>query len=190
MELLKKFRTWAIVIACVSIVLGVLLIVWPDISALAVCYVLGAVCVVAGIYALVRYFSLGPVGVFFRFDLAMGILGILAGILLLMHPWGALAILPVVVGFYIVVDSVFTVQTSVEMKHFGEEHWLLTMLLGIVSAALGFLMIVDPFDGASAIMIFMGVTLIFSGVESICAVAFVHEAVKEDEPIEAKIDSV
>ena len=41
METLKRYRLWAIVVSCCMIVLGAAMILRPDISALAVCYLTG-----------------------------------------------------------------------------------------------------------------------------------------------------
>ena len=167
METLKRYRLWAIVVSCCMIVLGAAMILRPDISALAVCYLTGALCIAMGVCEIARYFSIGVIGILFRFDLIVGILSTLAGVLLLAHPTGALTVLPIILGFYIIIDSVFSIQAAVELRRFGLGSWGLNLLLGIVGAVLGVLMILDPFDGAAALMIYMGVSLLLAGVESI-----------------------
>ena len=153
METLKRYRLWAIVVSCCMIVLGAAMILRPDISALAVCYLTGALCIAMGVCEIARYFSIGVIGILFRFDLIVGILSTLAGVLLLAHPTGALTVLPIILGFYIIIDSVFSIQAAVELRRFGLGSWGLNLLLGIVGAVLGVLMILDPFDGAAALMV-------------------------------------
>ena len=186
MSVVKKFRTWAIVLSCLIMVLGLAMLLWPDISAKAVCCILGLLCLVIGISELVRYFQLGPVGVFFRFDLALGLVSILAGVALLTHPQGALAVLPVIAGFYIIVDGVFGVQTSVELRRCGLGRWWLSLLLGILTAAFGLLLVLDPFEGAAALMVYLGVCLLLTGVENLYALISISAAVKAGMPIEGK----
>ena len=99
METLKRYRLWAIVVSCCMIVLGAAMILRPDISALAVCYLTGALCIAMGVCEIARYFSIGVIGILFRFDLIVGILSTLAGVLLLAHPTGALTVLPIILGF-------------------------------------------------------------------------------------------
>ena len=119
METLKRYRLWAIVVSCCMIVLGAAMILRPDISALAVCYLTGALCIAMGVCEIARYFSIGVIGILFRFDLIVGILSTLAGVLLLAHPTGALTVLPIILGFYIIIDSVFSIQAAVELRRFG-----------------------------------------------------------------------
>ena len=239
METLKRYRLWAIVVSCCMIVLGAAMILRPDISALAVCYLTGALCIAMGVCEIARYFSIGVIGILFRFDLIVGILStlagvlllahptgaltvlpiilgfyiiidsvfsiqaavelrrfglgswglnlllgivgaVLAGVLLLAHPTGALTVLPIILGFYIIIDSVFSIQAAVELRRFGLGSWGLNLLLGIVGAVLGVLMILDPFDGAAALMIYMGVSLLLAGVESIYTVICLSRAFKSD----------
>ena len=180
MEALKRYRTWAIVISCCMIALGIAMIVWPDVSALTVCYLMGVLCVAMGVCEIARYFRLGVVGILFRFDLTLGILSVLAGILLLCHPLGALTILPIIAGFYILFDSAFSIQMSAELRRFGLGSWGLTLAFGIVGAVLGVLMILNPFDGAAALMLYIGISLLIAGVESIYTVICLSRAFKSE----------
>lgn len=177
-ETWKKFRSWAIVLNCCILALGIVLIVWPDVSALAVCYILGVLCLAGGVCELVRYFRLGVAGLFFQFDLTLGIFSILAGVLLLLHPMGAAIFLPIAASLYIFIDSIFDIQVSVEMRRMGLKSWWLSMLLGILSTVFAFFLMLDPFDGASALMIFVGVSLMISSIESLYAIGCISKAVK------------
>ena len=49
------------------------------------------------------------------------------------------------------------------------------LLLGIAGAVLGVLMIFDPFKGAKALMIFTGISLLVTGVESIYAIVCISK---------------
>ena len=111
-------------------------------------------------------------------------MSVLAGVLLLLHPNGALVILPVILGFYIILASVFSIQISTEARHFGFSGWwgalllivpALLLLPGIAGAVLGVLMIFDPFKGAKALMIFTGISLLVTGVESIYAIVCISK---------------
>ena len=166
----KQFRLWAIIISICMLVLGVLTLIWPRISAVAVCYILGAVWIGTGIYEIVRYFKLGLVGLFFQYDLVLGIFSVLAGILLLIHPLGAAAFLPIVAGIYIIMGSIFNIQISVEMRRIGIGNWVLSLLLGITGGIFAFFLILNPFDGITALMIYVGILLIIGSIQSLYTV--------------------
>ena len=116
----------------------------------------------------------------FCFDLGGGILGVLAGLLLLLHPTGALMILPVIGGFYILVEGVFTLQAAVELRRFGLPRWGLTLGLGVLDLLLGFLLILDPFEGAAALMVYLGISLLITGVSGVYTVICAARAFQSD----------
>lgn len=174
----KQFRLWAIIISICMLVLGIVTVIWPRISAVAVCYVLGAVCIGTGIYEIVRYFKLGFVGLFFQYDLVLGIFSVLAGMLLLIHPLGAAAFLPIVAGIYIIMGSIFNIQISVEMRRIGIGNWVLSLLLGITGGIFAFFLILNPFDGITALMIYVGILLIIGSIQSLYTVHCISSAVK------------
>lgn len=174
----KQFRLWAIIISICMLVLGVLVLIWPKISAVAVCYILGAFCIGTGIYEIVRYFQLGFAGLLFQHDLIWGIFSILAGILLLLHPLGAAAFLPIVAGIYIVMGSIFDIQMSVEMRRLGIGNWVLSLVLGIIGIIFAFFLILNPFDGITALMIYVGILLILGGMQSLYTVHCISSVVK------------
>jgi len=83
--------------------------------------------------------------------------------------------LPVILGFYIILASVFSIQISTEARYFGFSGWWGALLLGIAGAVLGVLMIFDPFKGAKALMVFTGISLLMTGVESIYAIVCISK---------------
>ena len=166
----KSFRIWAIVLSCCVMALGLVMIIWPEISALAVCYIMGILCVAVGIGLLIRYFSIGLAGIFFRFDLILGICSILLGILLFVQPAGALVFLPVALG-------VFCIQLSTEFRRIGGS-WALSLVYGIAGIILGVLLILDPFAGATALMIYAGISLVVISIQSIYLIVCISRAIK------------
>ena len=178
-ELWKRFQVGAVVVSACMLILGIVMLVWPDISAMTVCVILGILCAAAGVYKLVRYFRLGFAGVFFRFDLGAGILYILAGLLLLLHPQDAVTILPMAAGIYILFGSVFDIQIAVEMHRFGLRNWVASLVLGILDTILGFYLLFNPFSGAAALMMAIGICLIIGSVQNLYSVFCISKAIRE-----------
>ena len=181
MKFVKEYKIWAIVLSICTIAFGVAMIIWPDVSAMTACYWVGAVCVAMGIYKLMRYFDLGLVGVLFRFDLGTGIFNVIAGVLLMSHPRDAMTIFPIVLGFYIIMAGIFSIQMSTEFRRFGFSNWWMSLLLGIVGVVLGSFMIADPFGGAATLMAYIGVSLVITGIQSIYTIFCLSKAFQSEE---------
>lgn len=175
----KQFRLWAIIFSVAMIVLGVLTLIWPGISATVVCVLLGIICIGAGICEVVRYFKLGFVGLFFQHDLLLGIFSILAGVLLLIHPLGAATFLPVIAGLYLVMGSIFEIQMAAEMHRLGIGGWVGSLVFGIVGTVFAFFLILDPFDGVTALMIYLGVLMVIGGIQGLYAIHCISKVIKQ-----------
>ncbi len=178
----KRFRNTAAAVSCLILITGLIMIIWPKISAAIIYYILGSIFIGSGIYRIVRYFNSDLSGLFFRFDLAGGIFCILAGLLMVCHPAAAEFLLPFVTGLYLITTSVFDIQTAVEMKRCLIPNWSFCLAAGIIGTLFAFLLFLDPFTGNSVIMIFAGVSLMISGIESLCVLHAVTKTLKNSNP--------
>ena len=177
-EMWRQFQKGAIAVSFCMLALGILMVLWPDISALTICIILGIFCITAGVYAMVRYFKLGVTGFFFRSDLSFGICSILLGVLLLLHPYGAMIFLPIAAGFFMIIGSVLDIQVSIEMRrlHFG--NWGVMLILGIINIIFAFLLLMNPFQGASVLVIFVGISLVVDSIQNFYSIYCISKAIK------------
>jgi len=160
----------AFILASAGLMLcGVWLMLRPGISALAICAAVGWLSIVHGAIRLAGYFSNDLYRLAFQFDLAVGVLSILVGIVLLRHPDNVLAFLPIVAGLFLLVDSVLRLQTAIDAKHFGMRKWWAILLLAVSGAALGVLLLLHPAAGGRALARLIGATLLLDGGESLLA---------------------
>ena len=114
MRLVKEAKRAYMILSGIFMLVGLCLTIWPEISIVTFCCVLGGLCVIYGIIRLVGYFSKDQYRLAFQFDLALGIFVLVFGIILLFHPRPIIALLPVVIGLYIAIDSVFKLQTALD----------------------------------------------------------------------------
>jgi uncharacterized membrane protein HdeD (DUF308 family) len=100
---MKNERGWLIFSSLLGIVTGVLVLVWPDISELALLYVIGAYAVGLGIIAVVGAFYLPLDGTDTALLVLSGLASILFGIVMFAKPGdGALVVLALIAAFALV----------------------------------------------------------------------------------------
>lgn len=172
MEMIKKTKKAYICSSLVMMALGVLLLLFPEISALTVCYIVGAFVTLFGIVKLVGYFSKDLFRLAFQFDLALGIFSIVIGILILIHPTNIVNIVPVIIGLFVLIDGAFKMQTAIDAKKFGMNRWWCVVALAAATGFAGLFLIINPFEGAKALMILLGATLVVDGIQNLCVVAY------------------
>lgn len=186
MRLVKEAKRAYMILSGIFMLVGLCLTIWPEISIVTFCYVLGGLCVVYGIIRLVGYFSKDQYRLAFQFDLALGIFVLVFGIILLFHPRPIIALLPVVIGLYIAIDSVFKLQTALDAKRFGMPRWWLMLILAIVAGGFGILLVFNPFEGAALFMRLIGITLIIDGIQNLWAALALVKVEKRPGVIEAE----
>ena len=99
----KSERGWLVVSSLLGIAVGVIVLVWPDISALALLYVIGAYAVFLGLIAIYGAFALPLDGGDSALLGLSGLVSILFGIVMFAKPGdGALVVLALIAAFALV----------------------------------------------------------------------------------------
>ena len=172
MEWIKRAKSTYIAVSVIMVILGAVLMLNPGLSMLTLCYLIGSLMVIFGITRLVGYFSKDLFRLAFQFDLALGIFCMLAGIVILVHPNNIMKLLPVIIGLFVTIDGVFKMQTAIDSKRFGLKRWYAILVLAAVTCVFGLLLIIDPFAGGKALMIFFGATMMIDGIQNLCVVLY------------------
>ena len=167
MKLIRCAKAGYIVSAVAFMALGLILTIWPEMSMITISYATGAIVLASGIVRIVGYFSKDLYSLAFQFDLALGIFTVLIGIVFLLHPQWLISAIPFFVGIFVLVNGLFTFQTSLDSKRFGMKYWWVMLIFSVLSSALGIVLIIDPFTGAGVLTILVGVTMRWTGVEKL-----------------------
>ena len=145
-------------------VLGVLAVIWPQISTVAVDVYVGWLFLVSGAVGLVTIFFTPTVSAFL-WSLLTAALALFVGILLLWHPVeGAVSLTLVLIGFFIV-EGIFQIAISVGYREVFPELWGWMLASGVADLVLAALIIAGwPGSAAWALGLIVGVNLISSGI--------------------------
>ena len=161
---------------------GVLFIVKPELSAMVVSRALGAAMIVFGLIKLVGYFSKDLFRLAFQYDLGFGLLLIALGILVLAKPAGVLDFIFVALGIAILADGLFKVQIAVDSKRFGISTWWLTLVLAMVTGAVGLALVFRPWDSARLLTTLLGAALLAEGILNLCVAVSTVKIVDHQRP--------
>lgn len=167
MKTIKQAKWCYIICSLLIIAAGVYIIARPYASAVMFCRIIGAVSLAYGISKILGYFSRDLYNLAFQFDLALGVFTIIFGLILLLRSARVVTFMPVIIGVFVLVDGVFKLQTAVDAKRFGLSSWWLILLGSLLCAALGLLLIVDPFGGSNVLMTFVGISLAIDGLQNL-----------------------
>ncbi len=183
MNTVKKIKWAYIVMSVLMIALGIIITVFPNTSMITVCYFIGAVMTVFGTVKIISYFSKDMFRLAFQFDLSLGIFSLAAGLLILFHPFGIATVIPIIIGISVLIDGTFRIQTARDAKKFGMSGWWIVLVLAVLTCLVGIFLIVSPLEGAAALMVTLGITLIVDGVQNLCVVAYTVRAFKQNDEL-------
>lgn len=93
-----------------------------------------------------------------------GIIDLIFGIILLSNPALSAAIIPFVVGFWIIIYGVMTFVGSFAIKKTGNTLWWVETLLGLLAVIIGFSMTNNILAGVLAITYWMGFGFLLAGI--------------------------
>ena len=180
MKTLKKLEWISLAISVVMLLLGLCLLIWPNISATVLCYVMSAILLAVGVFRIVCYAQRGISSIFHVYELPLGILDVLMGVYGFARSHSVVLILPVIIGILILVDSLFQLQASIDLRRLSVPGWGLSLVLSILSVAFALLLVMNPFEGSRTLMIFIGLSMMVDGVQILSYIICASKCVKED----------
>jgi uncharacterized membrane protein HdeD (DUF308 family) len=153
-----------------AIVFGVLAVVWPRVTVLALALLFGAYALVDGGFTLTGLIRAREVGQWFAHLLA-GLLGVTIGVLTLLWPAITALVLVVMIGAWAVLTGLLDVWAAARLR--GQR---LLAVVGVLSVIAGVIVLIRPDVGAIAIARVIGVYAIVIGVLMLAGVRMVHRA--------------
>lgn len=154
---------WATVLRGVAAVLfGVMAVIWPDVTLLALLVLFGAYVLVDGVFALASAIAGGRVGFSRAWLTVEGIAGVAAGIITFSWPRLTAMALVWVIAIWALVTGVFRVATAIRLRREIRGEWLLA-LDGALTVLFGIALAVWPNAGALTLVLLIGLYAIVSG---------------------------
>lgn len=161
----NKSKLGYLISAIAFLALGVLGIIYAplaaDIIEKIVGWVIGGVLIAAGIIDILVFVKNKAAN-----NLIIGIFAIAAGAVMLVFHKEFLKVIVVVFAAYLVIEGILKIKAAFEnMKKV--KTWWLFLILGVISLAIGALLIVNPATFAGAVLIrIIGIALIYAGVQN------------------------
>lgn len=157
-------RNWGLFFCGVLVALsGVVFIVWPGLTLIAISQIAGVLLIVAGIFDFVTYAQNKKIGTQTPWAIVNGICCVLLGLLFLLHPIVASTVIPFIAGIFVLFYSVISIVSAVSMRSYSSV-WGFMLANGIISLLCGILFIMFP----ESFAIYLGVFMIMRGI-TMCA---------------------
>ena len=183
MRFVKSAKYAYAAVSAAMAVIGSALVCDPDMGGDTASLIVGVLCVVFGIVKFVGFFSHDLFGLAFQYDLAEGIIVVIAGIFALTKPERSPEALAVVVGMIALDDGIFKVQTSLDAMKFGMRYWWVILLVAALTASFGMMLLFGHAERETAIEE-TGLALIVTGLQNLWMVLYTVRLFRGDKKIE------
>lgn len=176
-----KVNYTASALACV--VLGLVLLIWPGTTTQIVCMMLGSVLLVYGGIQILLYLVSKERNIVSQGMMLLGIIVAVIGVWILVRPEMIIMAVPVIVGILIAIHGIHNISQAITLKKEGYESWWIACLLGILTTALGAVLVYNPFTVMNTVVRLIGIFLIYDGLSDMWIISRVFKVKKEKEKI-------
>lgn len=140
-------------------------------------FVFGILLILVGLYHILIYVAEKLNSTIF--DLFSGGVLMVLGIFLFMNPQIVVKLLPILLGTFILVDSIWSLKGSLKLKKRGAGSWKFLLLGSIIFIALGISLVVNPFTMVKYTVIFAGWIFLCNGVIDMIYLILLRKGLKE-----------
>jgi len=162
---LKSSVSSSIIIGVLLILAGVAAIAFPSFSTLTAEIWIAWILVFSGVSKLV-YAIQSRAETGFVWKLLLGLLYISTGVFLLANPLEGVLTLTLTLGIFLLIEGIFEIAFAFQVR--PQPSWVWLLGNGVTTLLLGGLIWAQwPFDGAFAIGLLVGISLLFSGFSRI-----------------------
>lgn len=172
---LNKFLNSSIVISVLMFVIGMIFIIFPDVSFTTITYVLAIILIVNGIYFIIEK----ETSKFFSSFLTLGIIELLLGVVMLLNPDVMKTLFPIVAGIVMVTKATLDFRLSLLLKKYEYDTWLSIFICSLISIISGVIIIINPSIGTMALTVSLGLLITVNSISSIVDTIIFKKNIKE-----------
>ena len=184
-EFLKRIRADYLFSSILTILLGVLFIIWRDGVLDLIGTILAIGLIVIGVFNLGSYFlNIATNGL----SVIMGIVVLAVGIGFLIQPSVIVSLIPIVIGVLLAFHGIRGLKETLDAKNNGLHSWGFNMVLAIISVVFGIICIFDAFGVMEKAIIVVGIILVYNGVSNIWIALSATHAAKDYARRNATVD--
>lgn len=177
-ERIGRILRGQIVTSVIYILLGLCLICMPVGTVNLICkLVFGIIMIAAGLYHILIY-VMEKMNATVLDLFSGGILLVLGGFLFF-NPQVVIKLLPILLGAFVLIDSIWTLKGAFRLKKRENEMWKVLLIGSLAFIGLGIAMVVNPFKVVRYTIMFAGWVLLCNGVIDLIFLFILRRGMKE-----------
>lgn len=157
---LKKNAWGAILESLITLILGILIVAWPETTIKVVAYVVGVYFIIKGAYQVINYFIVKGQNDFFNNNLLSGVVALLIGLALLMIGEEIINVFRIIIGIWLIYEALVRINTSIKLHTANIPAWKYTLILALMMLVVGIFITFN----AGAVVVLVGWMMILASI--------------------------
>lgn len=178
----KKSEKSIIASSILTLVVGIMLAIYPGDTLSIITKVIGAFLMVFGVVQIINYFRNAKEDRMASASFALGVILFAIGLYIFINDSSLTNIVTTIIGILICIKSIYKIQLAIGLKEYSES-WKYNFVSGLIVLSIGLIVIFYPLETASTILRVIGIALIISSIyeiiESVVVIKKIDTTVKD-----------
>lgn len=180
-DLLKRMKTNALLSAALYALLGLVLLIWPELSASLLCFALGLILLLCGLGDVFVFLRHRDGSLYAALHLITGVILAAVGLWLMARPTLVTVIIPRIVGVLICFHGIGDVGDAMTLRKNDSPRWTAALLLAVITLVLGVILVICPFQAFTTVVRLLGAFLLYDGISDLWITGQVGKALRQAE---------
>lgn len=172
----RNTASFVIISSLAYLVLGFIMIIFPTKISSVLCYTLGIVLTIYGLFNIISFFVNKEAKMYL--ELIVGIIATAFGIFTLFSPKIIVDIIFVAIGIVIILDSLMDIKHSFQLKALGMKRWWICLIVSVAIILLGLSTIFFPTFFGNFLIILLGIIMIYEGISGLSITGLISHYAK------------
>lgn len=164
-DLFLRLKNLSIITVVFSAVTGIVLLIRPDETVKFISILCGALLILLGLAAWASYFAKSRILLL----QILGTLSVIAGVIICVKYQSIISAVLFLFGLFILVSAVVDLFTSIRSRAVFKRGWLVSFVISLITAVLGLLIVVNPFNSMVMLVRILGIGLIAYAIADLLA---------------------
>lgn len=199
---ITQFKTQFGISGVFTFGIGILLLIWPELTGKVLCWLIAGVLITKGVTGLIARYRRGGV---MPFEMMGSASTLLFGLYVGLRSDLIISIIPFVCGLFLLISGISGLQNAFAMKRMNYSGWNHGLVFTVIKVALAAIIVMNPFGTAMTLTRFIGGCLVYDGASGLITVYETARAknafekaqedlrdlnLKKDEPVKENIPVV
>lgn len=175
----KRMKTKLLLLSVLGILIGIVLIAFPETTMITVGYVFAGCLIILGIVYIIAYFKKDIMEAYYQHDLVIGLVLILIAVCSILKVVMLIELIPVIMGILVFTNGIIKLQHAIDLKRANFRGWVYVLVFASLCMVIGIILLAEPFETIKLFMRLIGVGFVFGGITDIITLYFLTKCIKD-----------